>query len=89
MTDTIDKGQMTKLNKYTSEFKREAVRLMESPEKPSSQIVRCGFLALSFTHSSRTLKTAIASDQRRPFRNSEARIFRVHFLETTGTERSG
>jgi transposase len=31
---------MTKRKKYTSEFKREAVRLMESSEKPSSEVAR-------------------------------------------------
>jgi transposase-like protein len=31
---------MTKRKKYTSEFKREAVRLMESSEKPSSDVAR-------------------------------------------------
>ena len=31
---------MTKRKKYTSEFKREAVRLMESSEKPPSDLAR-------------------------------------------------
>lgn len=31
---------MTKRKKYTSEFKREAVGLMESSEKPSSAVAR-------------------------------------------------
>jgi len=31
---------MTKRKKFTSEFKREAVRLMESSEKPSSEVAR-------------------------------------------------
>jgi transposase len=31
---------MTKRKKYTSEFKREAVRLMEISEKPSSDVAR-------------------------------------------------
>ena len=31
---------MTKRKKYTSEFKREAVRLMESTEKPPSDLAR-------------------------------------------------
>lgn len=31
---------MTKRKKYTSEFKREAVRLMESSQKPSTDIAR-------------------------------------------------
>ena len=31
---------MTKRKKYTSEFKREAVRLMESSEKPSTDVAR-------------------------------------------------
>ena len=31
---------MSKRKKYTSEFKREAVRLMESSEKPSSDVAR-------------------------------------------------
>lgn len=31
---------MTKRKKYTSEFKREAVRLMESSEQPSSDVAR-------------------------------------------------
>jgi transposase-like protein len=31
---------MTKRKKYTAEFKREAVRLMESSEKPSSDVAR-------------------------------------------------
>ena len=31
---------MTKRKKYTSEFKREAIRLMESTEKPPSDLAR-------------------------------------------------
>jgi len=31
---------MTKRKQFTSEFKREAVRLMESSEKPSSEVAR-------------------------------------------------
>jgi transposase len=31
---------MEKRKKFTSEFKREAVRLMESSEKPSSEVAR-------------------------------------------------
>jgi transposase-like protein len=31
---------MTKRKQYTSEFKREAVRLMESSEKPPSDLAR-------------------------------------------------
>jgi transposase-like protein len=31
---------MTKRKKYTSEVKREAVRLMESSEKPSTDVAR-------------------------------------------------
>ena len=31
---------MTKRKKFPSEFKREAVRLMESSDKPSSEIAR-------------------------------------------------
>jgi transposase len=31
---------MTQRKKFTSEFKREAVRLMESSEKPSSEVAR-------------------------------------------------
>ena len=37
---------MTKRKKYTSEFKREAVRLMESSEKPSSEVARERYLKL-------------------------------------------
>jgi len=47
LTDTLDKGQinlrrcsMTKRKKFTLEFKREAVRLMESSDKPSSEVAR-------------------------------------------------
>jgi len=31
---------MTKRKKYTAEFKREAIRLMESSQKPSSDLAR-------------------------------------------------
>jgi len=46
LTDTLEKGQitqgvfMTKRKKFTSEFKREAVRLMEISEKPSSEVAQ-------------------------------------------------